>query len=315
MNNLLSEYLRYLDIEKSASLYTIRNYKGDLLGNTARGAPKGFFQFLRERGINSLDEVDRPLLRDYTAWLLEHGVVKASVARKLSAVRSFYRYLVRRGRLAESPFKKTKLIKLDQRLPNFLTTLEVERLLKAPDVTKAPGQRDLAIMELLYASGLRVSEIVALNLADIAPGREIKVRGKGDKERMVLMGEPARRALDVYLKKARPQLLAGGYHEALFVSRRGHRLDARRLQKLLAHYALAAGITKRVHPHMLRHSFATHLLDGGADLRVVQELLGHANLNTTQIYTHVSQERARQVYMRAHPMARNDSNNDDRDEN
>lgn len=315
MNNLLSDYLRYLEIEKGASRYTIRNYKSDLLGNTARGAPKGFFQFLRERGINSLDEVDRPLLREYIAWLIKHGVVKASIARKLSAARSLFRYLVRRGRIAESPFRKAKLIKLDQRLPNFLTLPEIDRLLQAPDVTKAPGRRDLAILELLYASGLRISEIVALDMANVTSGREIKVRGKGDKERMVLMGEPARRALDVYLSKARPQLLVDGYNEALFVSRRGHRLSARRLQKLLSRYAVSAGISKRVHPHMLRHSFATHLLDGGADLRVVQELLGHASLNTTQIYTHVSRERARQVYLQAHPMARNDDDNDDRDEN
>ncbi len=179
------------------------------------------------------------------------------------------------------------------------------RLLAAPDLTKPQGKRDRALIELLYASGLRVSEIVALDMADIKPeSHDILVRGKGNKERMVLIGVPAREAIDDYVKNARPALLAASYHDALFLSKQGNRLAARRIQKLLNRYALAAAIDKRVHPHVLRHSFATHMLDGGADLRVVQELLGHTNLNSTQIYTHVSKERARQVYLSAHPMAK-----------
>lgn len=306
MKHLFDGYLRYLEIEQSASKYTVRNYRSDLVGNYVRGEPRGFFQFLSERGIKSVKQIDRPLVREYTAWLMARGVAKVSIARKLSAARSFCRYLVRENLLEETPFKKSSLIKLDKRLPNFLTLPEMSRLLAAPDLEKPRGRRDRALIELIYASGLRVSEIVALDTEDIKPdSREILVRGKGNKERMVLIGVPAREAIDYYVKYARPQLLRGDYHNALFLSTRGNRLAARDIQKLLNRYALKAGINKRVHPHVLRHSFATHMLDGGADLRVVQELLGHASLNTTQIYTHVSKERARKVYLSAHPLAKN----------
>jgi integrase/recombinase XerC len=305
MKHLFSGYLRYLEIEQSASKYTVRNYRSDLLGNYVRGEPRGFFQFLDERRITSVKQFDRPLMRDYAAWLMERGVARVSIARKLSAARSFCRYLVRENIIEETPFKKTSLIKLDKRLPNFLTLPEMSRLLAAPDPGKPLGKRDRALIELLYASGLRVSEIVALDLADIKPeNRDILVRGKGNKERMVLVGIPAREAIDDYVKHARPTLLTNKRQAALFLSKGGNRLAARRIQKLLNRYALAAAINKRVHPHVLRHSFATHMLNGGADLRVVQELLGHASLNTTQIYTHVSKERARQVYLSAHPMAK-----------
>jgi integrase/recombinase XerC len=179
------------------------------------------------------------------------------------------------------------------------------RLLAAPNPGKPQGKRDRALIELLYAAGLRVSEIVALNLADIKPeSRDILVLGKGNKERMVLIGIPARAAIDDYIANARPAMLPDKRQVALFLSKGGNRMAVRRVQKLLNRYALVAAIDKRVHPHVLRHSFATHMLNGGADLRVVQELLGHASLNTTQIYTHVSKERARQVYLSAHPMAK-----------
>jgi integrase/recombinase XerC len=238
-------------------------------------------------------------------------LVRASIARKLSAIRSFYRYLLREEIISTSPVATTSSPKLDKRLPSFLTIEEVERLLEVPDLSTPQGQRDRALLELLYASGLRVSELVNLNLEQVnLDSREIRVRGKGSKERVVLMGEPAAEALRAYLKQGRPKLFASKIRmtNALFINRYGERLPERRVQRILEKYANIAGIDKGVHPHMLRHTFATHLLDGGADLRVVQELLGHANLSSTQIYTHVTKSQARKVYLSAHPMAQEKGN-------
>jgi len=305
MQEVFNRYKNYLEAECNASPYTVRNYSSDLVGNYKRGSEKGFFQFLRLKQIDSLEKVDKQVLRDYLAYLAEQGIAKASIARKLSAIRSFYRYLVREGILAKNPLEQTASPKLDRRLPSFLTVEEMVSLLKAPDLTTPQGQRDRALIELIYAAGLRVSELVNLNLEQVhIDTREIRVWGKGSKERMVLMGEPAARALTNYIGQGRLMLQGEkGSRGALFLNNRGRRLTERMVQKILSKYARLAGINKRVYPHLLRHTFATHLLDGGADLRVVQELLGHANLATTQIYTHVTQSRARKVYLSAHPMA------------
>lgn len=305
MQEVFNRYINYLKAERNASPYTVRNYSSDLVGNYKRGSKKGFFQFLKLKQIDSLEKVDKQVLRDYLAYLAEQGIAKASIARKLSAIRSFYRYLVREGILAKNPLEQTASPKLDRRLPSFLTVEETVRLLKAPDLTTPQGQRDRAIIELFYAAGLRVSELVNLNLEQVhIDTREIRVWGKGSKERMVLMGEPAAGALTNYIGQGRLRLQGEkGDRGALFLNNRGRRLTERMVQKILSKYARLASINKRVHPHLLRHTFATHLLDGGADLRVVQELLGHANLATTQIYTHVTQSQARKVYLSAHPMA------------
>ncbi len=299
MQEVFNKYIDYLEAERNASPYTVRNYTTDLLS---------FFQFLRTKEIGSLKEVDRHVLRDYLSQLMEQGFAKASIARKLSAIRSFYRYLLREEIISASPIMTTSP-KLDKRLPSFLTIDEIERLLEAPDLSTPQGQRDRALIELLYASGLRVSELVNLNLEQVnLDSREIRVWGKGSKERMVLMGEPAAKALSAYLEQGRPKLLGNKMSSALFLNRYGGRLPERRVQRILEKYANIAGIDKGVHPHMLRHTFATHLLDGGADLRVVQELLGHANLSSTQIYTHVTKSQARKVYLSAHPMAQKRDN-------
>ncbi len=295
MQETFNKYINYLEAERNASPYTVRNYTADLLG---------FFNFLKASGISSLKEVDRLTLRDYLSYLMKQGLVKASIARKLSAIRSFYRYLLREGIMSTSPVATTSSPKLDKRLPSFLTIEEVRRLLEAPDLSTPQGQRDRALLELLYASGIRVSELVQLNLEQVNLNtHEIRVWGKGAKERAVLMGRPAAEALTTYLSQGRPELLGRKKSRALFLNRDGERLPARRIQKILAKYARLAGIDKRVHPHLLRHTFATHLLDGGADLRVVQELLGHADLSSTQIYTHVTKSQAKKVYLAAHPMA------------
>ncbi len=301
MQEIFNKYINYLEVERNASPYTVRNYTTDLLD---------FLNFLRSKGVSSLKEVDRYVLRSYLSYLMERGFVKASIARKLSAIRSFYSYLLREGAIATSPVATTASPKLDKRLPSFLTIEEMERLLEAPDLSSPVGQRDRALLELLYAAGIRVSELVNLNLEQVnLDSREIRVWGKGSKERVALMGKPAVEALTIYLSQGRSKLLGKKGGNALFVNRYGRRLPERRVQRILEKYADIAGIDKRVHPHMLRHTFATHLLDGGADLRVVQELLGHANLSSTQIYTHVTRSQARKVYLSAHPMAQKRDDN------
>jgi integrase/recombinase XerC len=296
MQEVFNKYINYLEAEKNASPYTVRNYTTDL---------SGFFNFLKTKGISSLQEVDKHVLRDYLSHLMEEGIVKASIARKLSAIRSFYRYLLREGMITTSPVASTSSPKLDKRLPSFLTPEEMVRLLEAPGLSTPQGLRDRGLIELLYASGLRVSELVNLDMERVNfDTNEIRVWGKGSKERMVLMGKPAADALRTYLSQGRPKLLGDKRSSALFVNRYGGRLIARRVQRLLQKYASLAGINKRVYPHLLRHTFATHLLDGGAGLRVVQELLGHASLSSTQIYTHVTKSQAKKVYLSAHPMAR-----------
>jgi len=295
MQEVFNRYINYLEAERNVSPYTVRNYKADLLD---------FFYFLKKKKADSL-EVDRQVLRDYLTYLTKQGIVKASIARKLSAIRSFYRYLVREKIISANPIEMVSSPKLDKRLPSFLTLEEVERLLNAPDLSTPQGQRDRALLELLYASGLRVSELVNLNLNQIdLDTNEIRVWGKGSKERMALMGEPAAEALRNYLEQGRPKLLAEKRGNALFLNRYGQRLPERRVQIILEQYTKKSGIGKRVHPHILRHTFATHLLEGGADLRVVQELLGHARLSSTQIYTHVTKGQARKVYLAAHPLAK-----------
>jgi len=297
VQEVFNKYINYLEAERNVSPYTVRNYTTDLLD---------FFNFLKDKKIGSLNEVDKQVLRDYLSYLMEQGFVKASIARKLSAIRSFYRYLLREGMVPTSPVATTSSPKLDKRLPSFLSIEEVNRLLETPDLSTPQGQRDRALLELLYASGLRVSELANLNIEQVnLDTDEIRVWGKGSKERVVLMGKPADEALRTYFGQGRPKLFGAKIRmtNALFINRYGERLTERRVQRLLEKYAKIAGIEKRVYPHMLRHTFATHLLDGGADLRVVQELMGHANLSTTQIYTHVTKSQARKVYLSAHPMA------------
>jgi len=313
MQEIFDRYINYLRAERNASPYTIRNYSNDLLGNYKRGSEKGFFQFLKLRGINSVDRVDKNILRDYLSFLINLGIAKGSITRKLSAIRSFYRYLLREGILNSNPIEQASSPRREKRLPSFLTIEETVNLLKAPDIRTSQGLRDRCLMELIYAAGLRLSELVKLNLMQVdLDTYEIRVLGKGSKERIVLIGEPAAKALSDYLENGRSLLLGNKANNDLFINNKGNRLSERMVQKILNKYAKRAGIDKRVYPHLLRHTFATHLLDGGADLRVVQELLGHSNLATTQIYTHVTQGRARKVYLSAHPMAKIEEDLDDR---
>jgi site-specific recombinase XerD len=321
VQDTLDKYINYLKADRVASPYTVRNYISELVGNYSRGSAKGFFQFLETQGITTVEDlksITRNTIREYVAWLMIQGISKRSIARKLSALRSFYRFLLIEEIVEKSPLPVSRRrgerspafsLKLDRLLPEFLTPAEMEKLLNAPDLSKPQGQRDRALLELLYASGLRVSELVQLNIDQInLYTREIRVRGKGSKERVVLMGEPAAGALTAYLKQGRQKLAEKNVTSAVFISQGGQRIIVRRAQKILDKYTRVAGIEKRVHPHILRHTFATHMLDGGADLRVVQELLGHADLSSTQIYTHVTKSQARKVYLATHPLAKGNEN-------
>ena len=295
MEGLLDRYLKYLEAERGAARLTLKNYRNDLLG---------FLGFLKGQKVASLDRVDRQVVRQYLAWLVKQGFARSSISRKLSALRSFYRFLVKENLLASDPLAAVSLPKKERRLPTFLGTAQVNALIEAPDTSTAQGQRDRAILELFYASGMRVSEVASLDLRNLSlSAREVRVMGKRSKERMVLIGRPAAAALEAYLKEGRLKLLGKRRGEALFLNRSGGRLSARSMQALVDKYARKVGIEGRVFPHMLRHTFATHMLEGGADLRVVQELLGHADLSSTQIYTHVTQSQVRRVYLRAHPRA------------
>jgi len=291
----LDRFITYLVIERNASPYTVRNYRQEV---------GEFLRFLKGEGVSSLQEVDRRVLTRYLLWLRAKGYAKASIRRRISELRSFFRYLVRQKILESNPIEAISAPKVPQRLPRYLKPEEIGAIMQAPNTSQPLGQRDRAILEILYATGMRISELVGLDIgsADIARG-QMMVRGKGSKERIVLLGRPARDVLDLYLKDGRPKLLKGKRTSALFLNRSGERLSVRGVQSMLDRCARKAGL-KWVTPHLFRHTFATHMLSGGADLRVVQELLGHASLSSTQVYTHVSQRRAREVYMNSHPLAR-----------
>lgn len=295
MDDLLEQFLDYLESVQDASPYTIKNYRNDI---------GQFLAYCQEQAVDSIAQVDRPLLRQYLAELHDVGYVKASIARRVSELRSFGDFLVREEAVDHNIFRMINAPRVPKQLPEYLTVPEIEALLATTDVSKPLGMRNRAAFEVLYGAGLRVGELVALDVGDVdLDFGQVRVVGKGRKERVGLLGRPAISAVRLYLHNGRPALLGRHPSSALWLNHRGGRLTVRGVAYLLAQTAKRAGLNTRVSPHMLRHSFATHLLDGGADLRIVQELLGHANLSTTQVYTHVSRSRAREVYLRAHPRA------------
>jgi integrase/recombinase XerC len=295
MDTLLDRFLVHMRAARNASPYTIKNYRTDI---------GQFLDYCKEHGVDTLKQVDRALLRDYLAELDAVGYVKASIARRLAELRSFGEFLVREGEWDRNSFRLVSAPRIPKRLPRYLMVAEVEALLAVPDTSTPRGLRDRAMIEVLYGAGLRVSELVGLDLADVDLERaQVRVTGKGAKERIGLVGRPAVQAMQAYLRLGRPALLGARRTSALWLNHRGGRLTVRGVSLILSRMGEMAGIRTNVSPHILRHSFATHLLDGGADLRVVQELLGHANLATTQVYTHVSQSRVREVYGQAHPRA------------
>lgn len=290
----VADFLNHLRLARGASEHTLLAYARDI---------EDFLNYCSAKGVG-LGEVDGWLIRAYLAGLGSRGLKRTTIGRKLAALRSFYRFLCRRGELEVNPFKGVFAPRPERHLPLFLYYQEVEALLRLPKSSTAAGQRDRALLEVLYASGARVGEVVGLNLSDLhlEEGYAI-VRGKGGKERLVPLGRAAVAALKAYLANARPRLAHGRQSEAVFLNQKGGRLSQRGVRYILARYVRLAGLDERISPHTFRHSFATHLLEGGADLRVVQELLGHARLSTTQVYTHVSGARLREVYNRTHPRA------------
>jgi integrase/recombinase XerC len=288
-------FLKELAAARGASPHTLRAYRGDL---------ESFAVFLEERGISSPRSVTPRILRAYLAELDGRELSRSTVQRKLSAVRSLFAHLLRKGAVDSHPATGLRQRRGARRLPTSLELGEVERLLAAPDETTHAGRRDRAILELMYSAGTRAAETVGLDHGDLDLRRGIaRVRGKGRKERIAAVGSFAVRALQAYLDDPSRPAPSPRAQSAVFLNPRGGRLTTRTLGRIVEKRALEAGLLRRATPHTLRHSFATHLLDGGADLRAVQEMLGHAHLTTTQIYTHVSVERLRKIYEQAHPRA------------
>jgi integrase/recombinase XerC len=287
---LLGRYLHFLEAERNLSPYTLRNYESDL---------RSFFRYAQD-AERDIRDVDRYLLRGYLASLREQEMASASIVRKVSSIRSFYRFLVREGHIEHDPLAGVQSPKKGRRLPGVLSSRQVLAILGAVEGDSPKALRDRAILELLYAAGVRLSELVALDTSDAnIDEQEVRVIGKGNKERIALMGRAAADALQRYLREGRPVLVKRSQEKALFLNKEGGRLSARAVQLMVRRCALKAGLDERVFPHLLRHTFATHMLDGGADLRVVQELLGHASVSSTQIYTHVSEAEKRRVYNEA----------------
>jgi integrase/recombinase XerC len=295
----LAEFLTHLALEKNSSPQTVKSYREDLTQA---------LQFLR--GLHKKDHTDPPdwntrSLRGFLAWLHDQKYAKSTVARRLAAVRTFGKFLCRQGVLAANPAVALRGPRQDKKLPHVLTLPQVETLLGSPPAFTPLGRRDRAILETLYSAGLRVSELVGLNLADVtlADG-VVLVRGKGRKERLALLGEHAVAAIRTWLADRGGMLaMSGRETDAVFLNRAGTRLSVRSVGRLLVKHLRRASLDPRTTPHTLRHSFATHLLDNGADIRGVQELLGHKSLTTTQVYTHVSAKRLQQSYQKAHPRA------------
>jgi integrase/recombinase XerC len=297
MQNLIQQFVIYLKAERNYSQHTADSYRRDL---------SDFANFLKDDDgmLPNIEDVDYLIIRSYLADLQQRQLARATVIRRLSSIRSFFKYLCRRGYIGIDPTSSLSSPKASRKLPEFLEISEIEALLSAPDQSTIVGLRDRAILELLYSTGMRVSELLILDLPDIDRINAIvKVRGKGKKERIIPIGGPAMSALSEYLKR-RDEMLNGESTQAIFLSERGNRIpDAKSIRRRIDLYAKLAGIKKNISPHTLRHTFATHLVNAGADLRTVQEMLGHTNLTTTQIYTHVNADRLKKVYEKAHPRA------------
>jgi integrase/recombinase XerC len=299
MRDQIDQFIKYLVLEKGASEHTCRSYLNDLSHLAGFISASGLFPN-SERGEEDVSRVDRDIIRIYLRALFRSNK-RSSIARKLASIRSFFQYLVREGIVTRNPAKEVATPKTEKYIPSTLTIDEMFRMLDAPDKSNPPGLRDKAILELLYSSGIRVGELTQLNCDDVDLELGIiKVLGKGRKERIVPIGSKAVEAIGGYL--GRRGLSSGNGRECpLFINARGGRLTDRSVRRIVEKYAKKCGLARNISPHALRHTFATHLLDAGANLRDIQELLGHVSLSTTQKYTHVSIDGLMEVYDRAHP--------------
>lgn len=295
MKKTLEEFLDYIINQKNYSNNTFKNYKIDILE---------FGGYLDKEGINYLD-VDYDFIKGYLMELYNRKLSRNSVARKLSSLRSFYKYLFNNNLIKTNPFKYVSTPKKEKRLPKYLGVEELEIIFNTPNVNTPLGQRDKLILEILYATGIRVGELVNIKLSDIDfYKKEIRVLGKGNKERIDPFGDYCLDAINLFLEDGRKKIL-NKHHttcEYLIINEQGKKITTRGVEKLIDNIVKQASLKKHVSPHMLRHTFATHLLNEGCDIRTVQELLGHESLESTQIYTHVSNERLRAVYLKCHPL-------------
>jgi len=295
MQIYLEAFLDYLRVEKGLSPNSILSYQRDLTK---------YLNFLRAQNIEDIKKVTKEDILDFL-FSLREKVCPSTVARSLSSIKNFHRFLLREKITNNDPSNLIETPKLEKKIPQVLSFDEVERIIKTPNLKKVQGIRDRAILELMYASGLRVSEVALLKVNDV--NREVgflRCRGKSSKERIVPLGSTALKFLEKYLKEARPKLAKGGGSPYLFLAQGGRPLTRQSIWKMIKELVKRARIKKRVSPHTLRHSFATHLIERGADLRSVQEMLGHASITTTQIYTHINKLRLKEIHLRFHPRAK-----------
>jgi integrase/recombinase XerC len=307
MHAAIDGFLRYLKIERNASELTLKSYSEDF---------RSLYDYLEDRcgGVNSVAQLDIATLRGYVAYLHECQYAKTTIARRLACLRSFLRYCQREGLITSNPAKALRTPRTGRKLPHFLTTEQIAQLLEAPPANEPEGLRDRAILETMYSAGLRVAELVGLNIDHWdRDANVLRVYGKGKKERIAPVGRYASKALMRWLEVRQPADNAGADDRAaVFLNRFGTRITTRSIGRMIEKYLKETGLDRQTSPHTLRHTFATHLLDGGADLRAVQEMLGHKSLTTTQIYTHVSTQRLRDTYESAHPhAAKNRKSRDD----
>ncbi|MEN6462073.1 MAG: tyrosine recombinase XerC [Syntrophomonas sp.] len=296
----IESFLNHLRIEKNVSDLTIISYRTDL---------HQFFDFLSKRyqipaEEVSIDVLNHKAVREYLASMQDEGLSRATMARKLASLRSFVKFMCRENILAGNPIATVSTPRQEKRLPRFLYPEDIDALLNAPDLSKPIGKRDRAILEVLYCTGVRVSELAGMNVSSVEIEDDFtRVKGKGNKERLVPIGSKARQALEEYLKSGRPFLKGKNpaAEGALFLNRYGTRLTARSVRNIVNKYVEQVALNQKVSPHTLRHTFATHLLNAGADLRSVQELLGHVKLSTTQIYTHVTRDKIKTIHNNTHP--------------
>ncbi|MDQ0412516.1 tyrosine recombinase XerC [Mesobacillus stamsii] len=296
VNNSLKLFIEYLQIEKNYSQYTIEHYQQDI---------RGFFLFMSEQGLTGLNDVEYADIRIYLTKLFDQQLSRKSVARKISCMRSFYKFLLREKMVEDNPFSLVSIPKLEKRLPDFFYEEELAQLFAACETETALGKRNKTLLELLYATGIRVGECSNIQVKEVDLSLStVLIHGKRKKDRYVPFGSFAQDAMEDYIKNGRPDLLNGkDDHGYLFVNFRGGPLTDRGIRDVLNKLIEKSALTGKIHPHKLRHSFATHMMSNGADMRTVQELLGHAFLSSTQVYTHVTKEHLRSIYLAHHPRA------------
>lgn len=292
---MLKSYMAYIQLEKNYSEHTVHHYEKDL---------EGFFLFMEQEGIDDLQDVEYLHARNYVTKLYETKLSRTTISRKISAIRSFFRYGSREFNLSEAAFRSLYHPKKEERLPQFFYEEELEVLFKSVQGEDKLSKRNTALLELLYATGMRVSECVSIRMQDLDRTMHIvKVMGKGRKERYIPYGGFAHDALEHYIEEVRPRLMKKQDHQSLFVNNRGEPVTDRGIRHILNECMKKASANSAIYPHMIRHTFATHLLNNGADMRTVQELLGHSHLSSTQVYTHVTKEHLRKTYLNSHPRA------------